>query len=158
MNQGLGEHAQGQHRSAPDGVLELEAENYLSGIFGGSLCHNVRSGLFFFFFLILFLFLSSYFFSFFTPQVLWLYILTSSLVFYGSPECVNMWVFVSITVSCALSWALFLLFVLSYPSVLVFVILFYFILFYFNYPLETCLFSHKRQKGSESRWEGGGRN
>ena len=73
--------------------------------------------------------------------------MASSLVFYGIPEYVNEWV----SGSCAFSWALFLLFVyfVQFQYIRFCFILFHFILFYY-YPLETCLFSNKRQKGGGS--------
>ena len=75
-------------------------------------------------------------------QVLWIWIRDFS-VFNGIPECVHQWFAVS-------SLGLFL-FVLTNSKLL---LLTYLIIFYFIVlPLEACLFSNERQKGSGSGWE-----
>ena len=68
--------------------------------------------------------------------------------------------FLSRSVSCAFSWALFLLFACLVQLQCV-VFLFYLIIFYllycivfYYYPLEACLVSSERPKGRGSRWEG----
>lgn len=69
--------------------------------------------------------------------------------FYESLECADEWV----SVSCAVSWALFLLlicFVLTQCAN------FHFILFFYC-PLETYLFSDESQKGSGYGREGDGK-
>lgn len=64
------------------------------------------------------------------------------------------------SVSCTFSWALFLLFVLSYSDVFVFSFS-YWTVFYYS-PLEASLFSNEKEKGGESgqegRWGGTGRS
>lgn len=75
--------------------------------------------------------------------------------------CGNICVSGSICVSCGFSLAYF-------PSVCLFgpiptcLVLFYLILFYYNYSLDAYLFPKERQKrrgsGREERWGGAGRN
>lgn len=48
--------------------------------------------------------------------------MASSLVFMEISKCVSEWVSMSLSVSCAFSWALFFLFVLSCPDVLTLVL------------------------------------
>lgn len=63
-------------------------------------------------------------------QALGRYIMASSLVFWGIPECVNE--------SVSDSYVLFLLFVLSNPDIMAFVLLYYIFCYIFYYPLEAC--------------------
>lgn len=70
--------------------------------------------------------LSQGFFFFLTLQVLCIYIVVSSLGVYGIPLCASVCVSVSICVSCAFSFALFLVWLFSHIPVCLF-ILFYFI-------------------------------
>lgn len=86
-----------------------------------------------------------------TRSFAYIYICVQFSVFIG---------FLSKSVSCAFSWALFLLFACLVQLQCV-VFLFYLIIFYllclivfYYYPLEACLVSSERPKGRGSRWEG----
>lgn len=80
------------------------------------------------------------------------YIITFGfMVFFGISKCVKECVSVSLSVSCAFSWAyLPFMFVLSHFNTFVFVLSYYILCYYF--PLEFCLFSNKRQKVDGSAW------
>lgn len=72
--------------------------------------------------------------------------------FVGSMGFLNVQISVSMSGPRAVSWALSLLFMMSYSNVFAFA-LSYFLLFHFiyfilfhQYPLETCLFSNETQK------------
>lgn len=99
-----------------------------------------------------------YFIYLFLPYMPFVYILCCLvLCFYGCPVYVNMCVSTSVCVSCALSLATFLLFVLSYYSLFLFCI---FILLLFQ-MLVSFLMRMKKKGcgfGREERWGGYGRN
>jgi hypothetical protein len=61
-------------------------------------------------------------------QILCIYSVASSLMLYEIPNCVNKWVSVSVSISCAFSWALSLLFVC--PVLCQRVRFFYFIVYF----------------------------
>lgn len=76
------------------------------------------------------------------PQVLCINTLPSSLEFYGIPNCGNKCVSGSVSVSCAFSWALFVLF-------------YSYVLDLYD-PLEACLFLIRDRKGVDpDGWEVG---
>ena len=76
-------------------------------------------------------------------------------MFYAITVYVNIYVSVSLCVSCAFSLALLLFacFILFCFFVLSYLILLYFIL----YSVDVCLFSNERQKGYQPGYERGGR-
>lgn len=105
------------------------------------------SGFFFFLFCLFLIFNFIYilsvfvFFSFFTLQDLCVYTM-ASLCSYGIPEWVSMWVSACISISCASSWTLFLLFVWFVLSQCIIVLAF--LLHYILLLLYCSLFSIER--------------
>lgn len=101
-------------------------ENKFNAIFGGALS-CVMSGTFFFltFLIFILLYFICIFSFFYITGLLHIHYCFQLYCFYGIPGCINEWLSMSVSDSCAFSWTLFLLIVLLYFHELLFT-LFYF--------------------------------